>query len=167
MGEGRRTAKTQAVCQELGPLCSILGFPLPIQSFPPVPRRSHQGCLYVRRSGVLDIFYPQTAYFFRLKMCHKAILCPNVAQKCKTCSRLPEPQKFCFKHQRCSKVTQVRNSKSSFKTNVMENNRVQWNLFSRKGQGIDKILGLPNNGFLLNSLKTPFQSTYPEYFQIS
>ena len=35
MGEGRRTAKTQVVCQELGPLCSILGFPLPIQSSPP------------------------------------------------------------------------------------------------------------------------------------
>ena len=32
MGEGRRTAKTQAaqaVCLELSPLCSILGFSLP------------------------------------------------------------------------------------------------------------------------------------------
>ena len=28
-------------------------------------------------------------------------------KKCKTCSKLPEPQKFCFKHQWCSKVTQV------------------------------------------------------------
>ena len=32
MGEGRRTAKTQ-----LGPLCSILGFPLPTQPPPPPP----------------------------------------------------------------------------------------------------------------------------------
>ena len=36
----------------------------------------------------------------------------------------------------------------------MENKRVQWNLNLRNGQGIDKILGLPNDGFLLNSLKT-------------
>ena len=46
----------------------------------------------------------------------------------------------------------------------MENKRLQWNLDSRKGQGIDKILGLPNDGFLLNSLKTLFnvrtQSTF-------
>ena len=38
----------------------------------------------------------------------------------------------------------------------MENKRVQWNLDLGKGQGIDKILGLPNDGFLLKSLKTPF-----------
>ena len=105
MSEGRRTTKTQAVCLELGPLCSILGFPLPTQPSP--PRRSHQGRLYRRGSGVLYIFYLQTAYFFGLEMCHKPILCLNVAQKCKTCSRLPEPQKFCFKQQRCSKVAQV------------------------------------------------------------
>ena len=37
MGEGRRTAKTQAVCVELGPLCSILGFPLPTQPSPLPP----------------------------------------------------------------------------------------------------------------------------------
>ena len=46
----------------------------------------------------------------------------------------------------------------------MENKRLQWNLDLRKGQGIDKILGLPNDGFLLNSLKTLFsvrtQSTF-------
>ena len=35
MSEGRRTTKTQAVCLELGPLCSILGFPLPTQPSPP------------------------------------------------------------------------------------------------------------------------------------
>ena len=113
MGEGRRTAKTQAVCVELGPLCSILGFPLPTQPspLPPPPPPSYLpellGRLYGRGSGVLDIFYLQTAFFFRLEMCHKPILYPNVAQKCKTCPRLPEPQKFCLKHQRCSKVTQV------------------------------------------------------------
>ena len=38
----------------------------------------------------------------------------------------------------------------------MENKRVQWNLDLRKGQRIDKILRLPKDGFLLNSLKTPF-----------
>ena len=37
MDEGRRTAKTQAVCLELGPLCSILGFPLPTQPSPSPP----------------------------------------------------------------------------------------------------------------------------------
>ena len=37
MSEGRRTTKTQAVCLELGPLCSILGFPLPTQPSPPPP----------------------------------------------------------------------------------------------------------------------------------
>ena len=37
---GRRQThsyKTQAVCLELGPLCSILGFPLPTQPPPPSP----------------------------------------------------------------------------------------------------------------------------------
>ena len=37
MGEGRRTAKRQAVCLELGPLCSILGVPLPHPPPPPPP----------------------------------------------------------------------------------------------------------------------------------
>ena len=37
----------------------------------------------------------------------------------------------------------------------MENKRVQWNVDLRKGQGIDKILEPPNDGFHLNSLKTP------------
>ena len=87
MGEGRRTAKTQAVCVELGPLCSILGFPLPTQPSPLPPPPSYLpellGRLYGRGSGVLDIFYLRTAFFFRLEMCHKPILCPNVAQKCK------------------------------------------------------------------------------------
>ena len=78
--------------------------PIPPPPPSPLTRRSHKGRLYGRGSGVLDIFYLQTAHFFRLEMCHKPILCPNVAQKCKTCPRLPEPQKFCFKHKRCSKV---------------------------------------------------------------
>ena len=38
----------------------------------------------------------------------------------------------------------------------MENKRLQWDLDLRKGQGTDKILGLPNDGFLLNSLRTFF-----------
>ena len=36
----------------------------------------------------------------------------------------------------------------------MENKRLQWNFDLRKGQGIDKILGLPNDFFFLNSLET-------------
>ena len=32
--QGRRKAETQAVCLELGPLCSILEFPLPTQPLP-------------------------------------------------------------------------------------------------------------------------------------
>ena len=35
--QGRRTAKTQAVCLELGPLCSILEFPSPSLNAPPPP----------------------------------------------------------------------------------------------------------------------------------
>ena len=46
----------------------------------------------------------------------------------------------------------------------METKRLQWNFDLRKGQGIDKILGLPNDVFLLNSLETLFsvrtQSTF-------
>ena len=46
----------------------------------------------------------------------------------------------------------------------MENKRLQWNFDLRKGQGIDKILGLPNDGFFLNSLEQLFsvrtQSTF-------
>ena len=97
MGEGRRTAKTQAVCLELSPLCSILGFPLPTQP-PRVIRGAYTGAV----QAYLTFFICKL-----LTRIHKPILCPNVPQKCKTCSRLPEPQKFCFKHQRCSKVTQV------------------------------------------------------------
>ena len=33
--QGKRTTKTQAICLELGPLCSISEFPLPTQ--PPLP----------------------------------------------------------------------------------------------------------------------------------
>ena len=36
----------------------------------------------------------------------------------------------------------------------MENMRLQWNLDLTKGQGTDKISKAPNDGFLLNSLKT-------------
>ena len=47
-----------------------------------------------KRPGTrLDIFY-QTAHFFWLEMCPKPVSCPNVAQKCKTFSRLPELQKI-------------------------------------------------------------------------
>ena len=35
----------------------------------------------------------------------------------------------------------------------MENKRLQQNLDLTKGQGTDKILGLPNDGFLLNHWK--------------
>ena len=38
----------------------------------------------------------------------------------------------------------------------MENKRLQWNFDLRKGEGIDQILELPNDGFFLNSLETHF-----------
>ena len=127
--QGRRTAKTQAVCLELGPLWSILEFPSP-PSFSLDPPESLGALIRARFKRTwhflwlwrwsapptkrgksapgtrLDISY-QTAHFFWLEMCRKPIFCPHVAQKCKTCSWLPELQKICFKHQRCSKVTQV------------------------------------------------------------
>ena len=37
-----------------------------------------------------------------------------------------------------------------------ENKRLQWNLDLTKGQGTNKISEPPNDGFLLNSLKTLF-----------
>ena len=49
------------------------------------------------------------------------------------------------------------NSQSYFETNVIENKRLQWNLQLTKGQGTDKISEAPNDGFLLNSLKTIFR----------
>ena len=59
---------------------------------------------------------------------------------------------------------QVRSLWSYLKTNVMENKRLQWNLDLTKGQETDNILELPNDGFLLNSLKTlfslPTQNTF-------
>ena len=39
-----------------------------------------------------------------------------------------------------------------------ENKRLQWNLDLTKGQGTNKISEAPNDGFLLNSLKTLFNS---------
>ena len=37
-----------------------------------------------------------------------------------------------------------------------ENKRLQWNLDLKKGQGTNEISEPPNDGFLLNSLKTLF-----------
>ena len=42
------------------------------------------------------------------------------------------------------------------KTNVMENKRLQWNFDLRKGQGIEKILGLPNGRFLFQFIGNTF-----------
>ena len=113
--QGRRKAETQAVCLELGPLCSILEFSLPTQPLlrpAGVIRGAYTGAVQAyltfslaleverptskarekRPGDEVDIFY-QTAHFFWLEMCRKPIFCSNVAQKCKTRSRLPEPQK--------------------------------------------------------------------------
>ena len=71
MGEGRRTAKTQAVCVELGPLCSILGFPLPTQPSPSLPPASYLpellGRLYGRGSGYLTFSICKLLSFSGLK----------------------------------------------------------------------------------------------------
>ena len=98
--QGKRTTKTQAVCLELGPLCSISGFPLPTQ--PPPPAWVITGRFSGRRSVVLDIFY-QTAHFFWLDMCDnlyfgKTLLLRN-AKLVRVCKNY---RKVCFKHKRCS-----------------------------------------------------------------
>ena len=113
---GRRTAKTQAVCLELGPLCTILEFPSP-PSFSPDPPDSLGTLLRARfrrtwhflwlwrcsapppkpeksAPGTRLYIFHQTAHFFWLEICRKPIFCPKIAQKCKTCSRLPELQKI-------------------------------------------------------------------------
>ena len=64
MGEGRRTAKAQAVCLELSPLCFILGFPLPTQP-PPPPARVIRGAY---TGAVLA--------YLTFSICN--ILCPNI-----------------------------------------------------------------------------------------
>ena len=46
----------------------------------------------------------------------------------------------------------------------MENKRLQRNLDLTKGEWNDKILGLPNDGFLLNSLKTLFSVRTQSFF---
>ena len=67
MGEGRRTAKTQAVCLELSPLCSILGFPLPTQPLHPAspPARVIRGAY----TGAVQAY-------LTFSICN--ILCPNI-----------------------------------------------------------------------------------------
>ena len=105
--QGRRTAKTQAVCLELGPLCSILEFPSPPSLSPDPPVQA-----YLTFSLALEVERPtskarekrppgyEVGHFlwncslFWLEMCRKPIFCPNIAQKCKTCSRLPEQRKI-------------------------------------------------------------------------
>ena len=47
----------------------------------------------------------------------------------------------------------------------MENKRLQRNLDLTKGEWNDKILGLPNDGFLLNSLKTLFSVRTQSFFR--
>ena len=101
--QGKRTTKTQAVCLELGPLCSISEFPLPTQ--PPPPAWVITGRFSGRRSVVLDIFY-QTAHFFCLDMCDnlyfgKTLLLRN-AKLVRVCQNYRK-----FKHKRCYKVMQV------------------------------------------------------------
>ena len=101
--QGKRTTKAQAVCLELGPLCSISEFPLPTQ--PPLPAGVISGAFGGRDSVVFDIFY-QTAHFFWHDMCHNLYLGKTVlrinAKLVRVCQNYRK-----FKHKRCSKVMQV------------------------------------------------------------
>ena len=79
--QGSRTGKTQEVCLELGPFCSILEFPLPTQPPPPPPSDGVIRGAYTGAVHAYLTFFIYIAYFFRLEICHKPIVCPNVAQK--------------------------------------------------------------------------------------
>ena len=124
--QGRRTPKTQAVCLELLPLCSIFSkFPLPTRTVQAYLTFSVHKLLTF--PGLKSASFPVVLGDFGCDVfcqaCRENSLSHSVrgssgnsdsanwpgyeAQKCKTRSRLPELQKFCFKHQRCSKVTQV------------------------------------------------------------
>ena len=56
--QGRRTAKTQAVCLELGPLCSILEFPLLTQPLPIRDAYTGAGQAYLTFSLALEVERP-------------------------------------------------------------------------------------------------------------
>ena len=81
--QGRLAAKAQTVWLELGPLCSI-------SKFPPPPARIIRGAYTGAVQSYLT-FSIKMLTFFWLDM--SLYFFPNVAQKCKTCSRLPEPLK--------------------------------------------------------------------------
>ena len=121
---GRRAAKTQAVCLELGPLCSILEFPSPPSLSPDPPdslgtllrarfRRTWH-FLWLWRWSVLppkpgktapgtrlDIFY-QTAHFFGLKCAVRLYFAQTLLRNAKRARSCQNCRKFCFQHQRCS-----------------------------------------------------------------
>ena len=60
-----------------------------------------------KRPGArLDIFY-QTAHFFWLKMCLSLSPAQTLLRNAKLSRGCQNYRKFCFKHQRCSKVSQV------------------------------------------------------------
>ena len=67
-------------------------------------------------------------YFFGLDMCCKPILCSNVTQKGKTCSRLLELQKIGPNAKSCSNVAEHNRDKSNYMTLLlntdMDANRV-------------------------------------------
>ena len=55
-----------------------------------VIRSAYTGAIQVYLTFSIKLLMP----FFWLEICHKPKFCPNVAQKSKTCSRLPELQKI-------------------------------------------------------------------------
>ena len=85
-------AKAQNACGMLRARSPLLHFRvlLPIRLPPPAG---------VIRGAYEDVVQSYLTFsiklltFFWLNMCHKPIFWPKVAQKCKTCSRLPELQK--------------------------------------------------------------------------
>ena len=85
--QGKRTAKTQAVCLELSPLRSIPEFSLPTQS----PARVSRGASYTGAvQAYLTLVSTKLLTFSGLTCANKPTFFPNVTQKCKTCSRLRE-----------------------------------------------------------------------------
>ena len=116
--QGRRTAKTQAVCLELGPLCSILEFPSP-PSLSPDPPDQETGLIRDAYTGAVQqsqgkatrgrgwTFSIKLLTFSGLKCAVSLYFSQTLLRNAKFARVCPNCRKFCFKHQRCSEVTQV------------------------------------------------------------
>ena len=128
--QGRRTAKTQAISLELGPLCSILEFPLPTQPLPRpagVIRGAYTGAVqaYLTFSLALEVERPtytamekrpgdEAEHFLSnclpfpgLKRAVSLYFAQTLPRNAKLARGCQNRRKFCSKHQRYSKVTQV------------------------------------------------------------